>query len=493
MSKLVLTLLIVLLTTIVKVSCSGKLVAFINSPKSAFITATVCTTPSCPIPDSSSALSPLYSDIPLKIMSPDFMDPQRFFDIHIMIYRNNNTNDLIGSTHFTSEFDSTWQYANIETTEMFNVTLKVKTVCDKHYYGKKCDRLCKENPFLHLECSKSGEKRCKDGWSGADCMKPICAENCNGHGKCTLPGKCQCAPGFAGDLCEKCITKKGCVHGTCANNTSYTCQCEPGFAGELCNKKQETCTIEKPCMNGGICRNARLGRFHCECPEGFFGDRCETPVSVVKCQHENGQNVCLNGGVCSLAKSVIHCECREGFKGKFCELPQTCEDVKCKNNGECVLIDGKIPVCQCSPCYRGKFCEILDSECLVARYNATVAKIHSARFNNHSLIVVEATISTRSIIFMTSILILVIVVMVLTFLYLTRNRASSRTADEDLDSETTFHRKPTFKVCVINAERHSSTVAPRTSSPPPEYSPPPPRYSKEYHKVPTIDPKEIIV
>ncbi|XP_022097519.1 uncharacterized protein LOC110982993 isoform X2 [Acanthaster planci] len=60
----------------------------------------------------------------------------------------------------------------------------------------------------------------------------------------------------------------------------------------------------QPCMNGGTC----IGGV-CECPDGFSGERCDTPVveCVIPCEN-NGQ--CLNG----------ICVCSEGYFGNLCEV-----------------------------------------------------------------------------------------------------------------------------------------------------------------------------
>ena len=57
------------------------------------------------------------------------------------------------------------------------------------------------------------------------------------------------------------------------------------------------CTHNRPCKNGGTCRNSGQGGFTCDCPDNYSGDRCEVLSPVVSCQKQD----CINGGTCMVS------------------------------------------------------------------------------------------------------------------------------------------------------------------------------------------------
>ncbi|KAL0269176.1 UNVERIFIED_CONTAM: hypothetical protein PYX00_006988 [Menopon gallinae] len=99
------------------------------------------------------------------------------------------------------------------------------------------------------------------------------------------------------------------------------------------------------CLNGGTCRTADDG---CDCPEGYWGRRCEK----VECQAD-----CTNGGYC-LTPNV--CTCPSNYAGSRCEDP-VC-DPPCQNGGTCI----KPNVCLCPTRTSGDRCQkfFCRSKCL---------------------------------------------------------------------------------------------------------------------------------
>ncbi|XP_070498843.1 lactadherin-like [Chironomus tepperi] len=89
------------------------------------------------------------------------------------------------------------------------------------------------------------------------------------------------------------------------------------------------------CMNGGTCyvlKHQDKLHYHCTCLEHFSGERCikdnrETEVEVTRnkepCNEPYKTNFCLNNGTCYILKysghPEYHCECPTGFNGYKCE------------------------------------------------------------------------------------------------------------------------------------------------------------------------------
>ncbi len=56
------------------------------------------------------------------------------------------------------------------------------------------------------------------------------------------------------------------------------CNCEQGFGGMLCDEELNYCEKNpNTCENGGKCTSLTKddGNYKCECPSGWFGDRCD--------------------------------------------------------------------------------------------------------------------------------------------------------------------------------------------------------------------------
>ncbi|XP_067328852.1 basement membrane-specific heparan sulfate proteoglycan core protein isoform X3 [Anolis sagrei] len=66
----------------------------------------------------------------------------------------------------------------------------------------------------------------------------------------------------------------------------------------------------RPCQHGGKCLVTGEYEFQCLCQEGYRGERCE--ISEVQCRL---QRPCLNGGTCR----DTTCVCPPGFLGLYCE------------------------------------------------------------------------------------------------------------------------------------------------------------------------------
>lgn len=57
------------------------------------------------------------------------------------------------------------------------------------------------------------------------------------------------------------------------SETAFICQCPQRFSGTLCENDSNPCA-SAPCLHG-VCTNRSPNDFHCSCPAGLTGKRCE--------------------------------------------------------------------------------------------------------------------------------------------------------------------------------------------------------------------------
>nr|XP_019544869.2 protein eyes shut [Aedes albopictus] len=79
-----------------------------------------------------------------------------------------------------------------------------------------------------------------------------------------------------------------------------------------------------------------------------------------------GGDLCTKGGLCWLDEhSQPHCKCPEYSKGVNCEIQESCEIVKCRNNGQCIK-NGR---CSCAIGWTGYYCEIATTKFSALGFN----------------------------------------------------------------------------------------------------------------------------
>uniref|UniRef100_A0A8C8ES54 Slit homolog 3 (Drosophila) n=1 Tax=Oncorhynchus tshawytscha TaxID=74940 RepID=A0A8C8ES54_ONCTS len=116
-----------------------------------------------------------------------------------------------------------------------------------------------------------------------------------------------------------------------------------------------------PCLNNGTCASDVSGSYHCTCPIGYKGQKCEIAINACI------SFPCASGGTCHLMPSQVEqfsCACPPGYEGLQCEVnPDDCEDNDCENNSTCV--DGiNNYTCVCPPNYTGDLCEEVVAPCM---------------------------------------------------------------------------------------------------------------------------------
>ncbi|XP_055547173.1 protein eyes shut [Wyeomyia smithii] len=79
-----------------------------------------------------------------------------------------------------------------------------------------------------------------------------------------------------------------------------------------------------------------------------------------------GGDLCSRSGLCWLDEySQPHCKCPEYSKGANCEIQESCEVIKCQNNGQCMK-NGR---CSCGIGWTGYYCEIATTKFSALGFN----------------------------------------------------------------------------------------------------------------------------
>ena len=70
-----------------------------------------------------------------------------------------------------------------------------------------------------------------------------------------------------------------------------------------------TVVCDPPCQNGVCVQNDT-----CSCSEGYTGETCDEAV-----ERECEENLCENGGTCTVVASSTICTCPEEYTGVLCQ------------------------------------------------------------------------------------------------------------------------------------------------------------------------------
>ena len=83
----------------------------------------------------------------------------------------------------------------------------------------------------------------------------------------------------------------------------------------------------RPCQNGGQCQAISKTGFICRCPARFAGTFCENDSDPC------ASNPCLQGSCTNRLPNDYHCACPSGLTGKRCEYGRYCNPNPCLNGG----------------------------------------------------------------------------------------------------------------------------------------------------------------
>jgi hypothetical protein len=211
--------------------------------------------------------------------------------------------------------------------------------------------MCQNLPGTY-QCS------CDAGWAGPACDQDASSPNvvwCTPINQCINGGSCnECS---AANLVAPCVASD--IPSGYA--TSFHCDCPYGFTGNKCQTAVNHCATN-PCQNGGVCSNNPLATadpgYSCTCQSGYSGATCQTNID--DCAAVAG-TACANGGACVDGINTFTCTCQTGYTGADCREvvlgPSTiaCGNAECPPNSECNGV-GQNAVCDVIGC-------VTDTDC----------------------------------------------------------------------------------------------------------------------------------
>ncbi|MEQ2200087.1 hypothetical protein XENOCAPTIV_022200 [Xenoophorus captivus] len=177
----------------------------------------------------------------------------------------------------------------------------------------------------------------------------------------------------------KCFNNGRCVDGV----GGYHCICPAGYVGERCEGDVNEC-LSNPCDPRGTHSCIQLtNNYRCECRTGYTGQRCDQVFNGCKgkpcrnggtcagftgstCEYDShacGSLQCSNGGTCISGHNSPKCVCLPSFTGPECQYPtdSPCNSSPCYNGGTCeYAAEAPFYHCVCPTNFNGLRCHILD-------------------------------------------------------------------------------------------------------------------------------------
>ncbi|KAL6065739.1 Integrin beta, variant 4 [Balamuthia mandrillaris] len=225
---------------------------------------------------------------------------------------------------------------------------------------------------------------CDEGWGGEDCSLPQCPSSCSGHGVCMIdldPPRCLCDgpeellpflmdpppyQGWTGDQCQQLVTNCNSDESRCGSRCgttdaeSYGCrmdECPDGWRGWDCSTPVCINTGNPECHGHGRCvAQDTNSPPQCECREGWLPPDCR----LAACSVDEGKKECSGRGKCMVLLSPPRCHCDPFAYGPLCEQyepPCAGGEQECSSHGQC--ING---TCHCDEDWRGLDCSIIDHQ-----------------------------------------------------------------------------------------------------------------------------------
>ncbi|CAF1431582.1 unnamed protein product [Rotaria sp. Silwood1] len=225
-----------------------------------------------------------------------------------------------------------------------NLTADLSLYCSPNYYGNFCEILCVPNEQRYDCDLDTGQKICKHGYFGQDCLSDVRAcedQPCLNNGTCVVYLRsylCRCQKGYTGRSCEigpagrmteKKCNQMNCVHGDCSKNGK--CICHDGWTSENCNQTsimKESGCVSRPCLHNSTCETL-IGvnppsAYRCHCRSGYTGRNCEVAI-VISCE----RTPCIHGQCFKIDLYTEICVCEKNWSGIDCsEIVSTSSTTK---------------------------------------------------------------------------------------------------------------------------------------------------------------------
>ena len=187
--------------------------------------------------------------------------------------------------------------------------------------------------------------------------------------KYTFTGSCDGAPG---DACTvRCVTGY-----QSEGSTDYTCSAAGTWEDSDKSTPKVQCVdidecASSPCANDAPCTDSTtdsdldLDSFHCECPDGFFGDTCDAA------SNECDSTPCQHGATCVDGDNAYTCTCAAGYEAENCATDtDECASTPCQNDGACDdsntdkhNVEPDAFKCTCTDGWNGEVCDSQTDNC----------------------------------------------------------------------------------------------------------------------------------
>ncbi|CAF1070416.1 unnamed protein product [Adineta steineri] len=214
-----------------------------------------------------------------------------------------------------------------------NLTADFSLYCSTNYYGTDCEIFCLPNEQRYDCDLNTGQKICKYGYFGQDCLSEVLAcENqpCLNNGTCVVYLRsylCRCQKGFTGRSCEtgtkiktlvSTCNRLNCIHGDCLSNGK--CLCHNSWISENCNQSltiRESGCASRPCLHNSTCETLTdvnpTTAYRCHCRSGYSGRNCEVAI-INACE----RTPCIHGQCFKIDLYSEICVCKRNWTGIDC-------------------------------------------------------------------------------------------------------------------------------------------------------------------------------
>ncbi|CAF3940161.1 unnamed protein product [Rotaria sp. Silwood2] len=293
-----------------------------------------------------------------------------------------------------------------------NLTADISLYCSPNFYGNYCEIRCIPNEQRYDCDLNTGQKICKHGYFGQDCLSDVRAcedQPCLNNGTCVVYLRgylCRCHKGYTGRTCE--IGESGCVSRPCLHNSTcetligvnppsaYRCHCRSGYTGRNCEVAIVISCERTPCVHGQ-CFKIDLYTEICVCEKNWSGIDCSQALSTSSTTQKSYPLTTITSAKLiqttkqmKIIKNVTNISLKHDLRDylnwlninygitrttKLFQQPVTtpiishkyeytsCLSAPCLHNSTCIVKSDYSFQCVCLPSFIGTYCEVEQNPC----------------------------------------------------------------------------------------------------------------------------------